>query len=427
MESAMKELKALKVVGRGAMGTVLLVQREGCEKPLALKAMSKSAMARNGDDGLRRAQIEKNILSRLDHPFLPTLFGHVETEKIMAWLVEYCPGGDLNSLRHRQTEKMFSESIIRFYAAEIVLALEHLHSLGIVYRDLKPENVLIQASGHVMLTDFDLSASLEVDHSSNQLDLAREADIPQESNYAQHRKRGLGRLNCVASFVNKKRKCPPSLGRSGTVQMSPVKRPACVSPTIDPAAAVPGRLNSFVGTEEYVSPEMLRATGHEFGVDWWALGILLYEMLYGYTPFKGSTRKETFYNILSKNPQFAGPWMPLRDLILRLLEKEPEKRLGFFYGSRHIKSHAFFRGVNWDSIHNVSRPPFIPCLLPLDDMMEIDGVDIEECVENLQTDIASKLNNSKHSSRSEDCREESRQNWVENLSRTREEDAYGVF
>jgi len=103
MKSPMKELKALKVVGRGAMGTVLLVQREGCEKPLALKAMSKSAMARNGDDGLRRAQFEKKILSHLDHPFLPTLFGHVEIEKIMAWLVEYFPGGNLNSLRHNIT------------------------------------------------------------------------------------------------------------------------------------------------------------------------------------------------------------------------------------------------------------------------------------------------------------------------------------
>jgi serine/threonine protein kinase len=103
MKSTMKELEDLKVVGRGAMGTVLLVQREGCEKSLALKAMSKYAIARNGDDGLRRAQFEKNILSRLDHPFLPTLFGHVETQKIMAWLVEYCPGGDLNSLRHNIT------------------------------------------------------------------------------------------------------------------------------------------------------------------------------------------------------------------------------------------------------------------------------------------------------------------------------------
>lgn len=425
MKTPMTELNAVKVVGRGAMGTVLLVQREGCDRPLALKAMSKSAMARNDGDGLRRAHIEKNILSRLDHPFLPTLFGHVETEKIMAWLVEYCPGGDLNTLRHRQTEKTFSESIIRFYAAEIVLALEHLHSLGIVYRDLKPENVLIQASGHVMLTDFDLSASLEVDHSSKQL--ASGSDIPQDSNFGGHQKRGLGRLNCFSSFLNKKTKCPSPLARSVTIRMPPVKRPACVSPAIDPAATVPGRLNSFVGTEEYVSPEMLRATGHGFAVDWWALGILLYEMLYGYTPFKGVNRKETFYNILIKEPQFTGPWMPLRDLILRLLEKEPEKRVGFSHGAHHIKSHAFFRGVNWDSIHKVSRPPFIPCLLPIDDMKEIEGVDIEECVENLQADMATKIDNYKQSSRSEDCREGSRQNWVERLSRAKEEDAHGVF
>lgn len=118
--------------------------------------------------------------------------------------------------------------------------------------------------------------------------------------------------------------------------------------------------NSFVGTEEYVAPEVVRGDGHEFAVDWWALGILAYEMLYGTTPFKGSNRKETFRNVLLKTPEFIGKRTVLTDLIERLLEKDPTKRLGYVRGACEIREHEFFRGVRWDLLTEVVRPPFIP-------------------------------------------------------------------
>lgn len=415
----MEELKAVKIVGRGAMGTVFLVKKEGCEKPLALKAMSKSAMAKKGDC-LRRAQIEKDILSRLDHPFLPSLFGHVETEKMMGWLVDYCPGGDLNALRHRQTEKMFSESIIRFYAAEIILALEHLHSLGIVYRDLKPENVLIQANGHIMLTDFDLSTRLSPSPPQQPED--EKSDNGEEM---RNKRRGFRRLDSVVSYLKRAASTKASAGkvaRSNSARVAPVVKKS-KPPTDEAATSSSGRLNSFVGTEEYVAPEVVRGTGHEFGVDWWALGVLLYEMSYAKTPFKGSNRKETFYNILVRDPLFMGPSTQLTDLIRRLLNKEPQYRLGVRNGAAEIRSHAFFRGLNWNAIQHVSRAPFVP---PSAATVHANGghVNIEDCVEKLQMDLAAaKL--SSHS-RSHDY-QEAPQNWVERLSRGKEGNAFGVF
>ncbi|KAH9303309.1 hypothetical protein KI387_014892 [Taxus chinensis] len=428
----MEQLEAVKVVGKGAMGTVFLVKKDGCDSPLALKAMSKSVMAKKGD-GLRRAQIEKDILSRLEHPFLPALVGHVETEKMMGWVVDYCPGGDLNALRHRQTEKTFSESIIRFYAAEIVLALEHLHGLGIVYRDLKPENVLIQSNGHIMLTDFDLSTRL----SPRRREEEKEEEEREDVEEIVTKRRPRGRVDSVVTYFKKAASTKQPVSNSARV--SPVLRKEkdkIASPTPSSSAtpsaststststsssslATSGRLNSFVGTEEYVSPEVVKGTGHEFAVDWWALGVLLYEMHYGNTPFKGANRKETFFNILVKNPQFMGPSTPLRDLIQRLLNKDPEKRLGSSSdGAAGVKKHSFFGGVIWEAVQHVYRTPFVPPLSAL----HTNGspIDIEECVEELQAGITS-------AKVSEDSNEAVPHNWLERLSRSREGNAFGVF
>lgn len=374
---SMAGLRPVKVVGRGAMGTVFLAQGQDCEKPaLAMKVMSKPIMEKKSD-GLKRARTEREILSGLRHPFLPELMGYVETDKIVAWVMDYCPGGDLNALRHRQAEKMFSESTIRFYAAEIVLALEHLHSLGVVYRDLKPENVLIQSNGHIMLTDFDLSTRLPPQGSLS----ADNVDQEQENEPSQQRA-SLGCLipkNCVIPQNAKSKKGR----RPNTARVSPVVKPRKgTSPNAaassSPTSSVCGqKLNSFVGTEEYVSPEMVKDAGHDFRVDWWALGILLYEMQYGKTPFKGATRKETFYKILVQNPEFMGPWTPLRDLILKLLEKEPEKRLA---SARNIKSHLFFRGLNWDAVPHIPRAPYVPPPVSHEDLSSLKTLDIEQYI-----------------------------------------------
>ncbi|GAB2225516.1 hypothetical protein Droror1_Dr00006311 [Drosera rotundifolia] len=154
-------LEVIGQVGRGAKGVVFHVHvADDGEEDLALKVVSKAVMRRKNSNGRRRVSFEQRVLRRIKHPLLPRLRGVLETKAVVGYAMDYCPGGDLNSVRRKQSEKTFSDDVIRFYAAELVLALEYLHSLGIIYRDLKPENILIQSNGHLMLVDFDLATQL---------------------------------------------------------------------------------------------------------------------------------------------------------------------------------------------------------------------------------------------------------------------------
>lgn len=355
-ELKLENLIAIKILGKGAMGTVFLVHDQSSDpsahSPFALKVVEKSTMITKLDAD-RRARWEITVLTRLSnpthHPFLPSLIGSLETDEFLAWAVPFCPGGDLNVLRYSQTDRVFSPSVIRFYLAEIVCALDHLHKMGIVYRDLKPENVLIQLSGHVTLTDFDLSRNLTP--RTVQTLISSDPEEPEPPVTKRRHRRNLSRLVTIVS--KKGGRGGGGLKKAKSARVSPVSRRK-------PSFTNGERSNSFVGTEEYVSPEVVRGDGHEFAVDWWAFGILTYEMLYGTTPFKGKNRKETFRNVLMKPPECIGKRTALTDLIERLLEKDPTKRLGYNRGASEIKEHVFFRGLQWDLLTEVLRPPFLP-------------------------------------------------------------------
>lgn len=276
---------------------------------------------------------------------------------------------DKNECRYTIDYKMVCHAfhylhLCRFYVAEVLLALEYLHMLGIVYRDLKPENVLVREDGHIMLSDFDLS------------------------------------LRCAVS---------PTLVKSASVETDPLRRnsafcvqPACIEPScIQPSCVVPttcfsprlfsskskkvrkpkyeignqvsplpeliaeptgARSMSFVGTHEYLAPEIIKGEGHGSAVDWWTFGIFLYELLFGKTPFKGSGNRATLFNVVGQPLRF--PDSPVvsfsaRDLIRGLLVKEPQHRLAYKRGATEIKQHPFFEGVNWALIRCAS-PPEIP-------------------------------------------------------------------
>ncbi|KAL9265809.1 Serine/threonine-protein kinase OXI1-like protein [Drosera capensis] len=336
------QLEVIGQVGRGAKGVVFHVRvaDDGEEEDLALKVVSKAAMRRKNSggnsNGRRRVSFEQRVLRRIKHPLLPRLRGVLETVEVVGYAMDYCPGGDLNSVRRKQT---FSDNVIRFYAAELVLTLEYLHSLGIVYRDLKPENILIQSNGHLMLVDFDLATQLP----------------PKSPSPAELSAHLLGRTKSPAKtqLITKLRQIYNRVISSEVSHPSSRVRPYKSRSTESDSS---GRSHSFVGTEEYVAPEMIIGQGHDFAIDWWCLGITLYEMLYGETPFKGLNRRETFYRILTKSLELDGEATPLRDLIRRLLEKEPQKRISL----EEIKRHDFFKGIDWDMILQLSRPPFIP-------------------------------------------------------------------
>ncbi|KAK6141871.1 hypothetical protein DH2020_024383 [Rehmannia glutinosa] len=361
----LKNLKVISALGRGAKGVVFLVQTENGEL-LALKAILRSsiekkkpASASNGNE-YRRICFERDVLASFHHPLLPKLHGVLKTDRIVGYAIDYCSGRDLNYLRKKQTEKMFSDDIIRFYAAELVLALEYLHNLGIVYRDLKPENVMVQENGHLMLVDFDLSTKL--------------APKSPET-------RSVSSISKPQIKPKKKKKfgCLFKRRDSGISPDDSVHREEQDSYSVSSESDSVEKSNSFVGTEEYVAPEIISGDGHDFSVDWWCLGVMLYEMLYGTTPFRGANRKETFYRIITKTPDLTGELTPLRDLIGKLLEKDPRKRISV----REIKGHEFFRAVDWDSITEMPRPPFIPELTDVEGMEGNKEIDVEKYVQGV--------------------------------------------
>ncbi|XP_010466291.1 PREDICTED: serine/threonine-protein kinase UCNL-like [Camelina sativa] len=367
-------IKALKILGKGATATVFLAHDDlvstssSSSSPFAVKLVHKSSAS-----SIRRARWEIEVLSRLSvnsnqNPFLPRLLASFESPGYFAWAVPYCSGGDLNVLLRRQNDGVFNSSVIRFYVAEIVCALEHLHTMGIAYRDLKPENILIQQSGHVTLTDFDLSRSLKKP--------TRPQFYQPDPELSIDRKKSLSFSRLISPAATESKNKTRLLKKTRSARVNPINRRKTSFSSGE-------RSNSFVGTDEYVSPEVIRGDGHDFAVDWWALGVLTYEMMYGETPFKGKSKKETFRNVLMKEPEFAGKPNDLTDLIRRLLVKDPDRRLGSHRGAAEVKEHAFFAGLRWDLLTEVSRPPFIP--LRDDGELTVGGFDIREHFEKLRT------------------------------------------
>ncbi|GJM86688.1 hypothetical protein PR202_ga02572 [Eleusine coracana subsp. coracana] len=309
----LSHFRLLKRLGCGDIGSVYLSELSGTKSYFAMKVMDKASLASRKK--LLRAQTEKEILQCLDHPFLPTLYTHFETDKFSCLVMEFCPGGDLHTLRQRQPGKHFSEQAVKFYVAEVLLALEYLHMLGIIYRDLKPENVLVREDGHIMLSDFDLS------------------------------------LRCAVS---------PTLIKSSNPDAEALRKNSQGPELIaEPSDA---RSMSFVGTHEYLAPEIIKGEGHGSAVDWWTFGIFLYELLFGKTPFKGSGNRATLFNVIGQPlrfPEYPVVSFSARDLIRGLLVKEPQQRLAYKRGATEIKQHPFFEGVNWALIRCAS-PPEVP-------------------------------------------------------------------
>ncbi|PPD68436.1 hypothetical protein GOBAR_DD34688 [Gossypium barbadense] len=335
----LKHFRPVKPLGSGDTGSVHLVELCGTGLYFAMKAMDKGVMLNRNK--VHRACAEREILDMLDHPFLPALYASFQIKTHICLITDYCPGGELFMLLDRQPTKVMKEDAVRFYAAEVVVALEYLHCQGIIYRDLKPENVLLQDNGHVALTDFDLS--------------------------------------CLTS-------CKPQL----LIPATDEKKKRQKSQQNPIFMAEPMRAsNSFVGTEEYIAPEIITGAGHTSAVDWWALGILLYEMLYGYTPFRGKTRQKTFANVLQKDlkfPKSIQVSLHAKQLMYRLLHRDPKNRLGAREGANEIKRHPFFKGVNWALVRWMT-PPELEVPISATETRKEEDKAMDPQLQDLQTNI----------------------------------------
>lgn len=237
--------------------------------------------------------------------------------------------------------------------------------MGIVYRDLKPENVLVREDGHIMLSDFDLSLKCDV--------------VPKLLfGHQKHVKSSTVLTSCAApmqpvlSCFSSSRKKKKVITTITEKVINGDELDDHDHQELDPelvAEPVNARSKSFVGTHEYLAPEVISGQGHGSEVDWWTLGVFLYEMLYGRTPFKGENNERTLINILKQPLTFPRirvsstreleEAVKVQDLISKLLVKNPKKRIGSLKGSVEIKRHEFFKGVNWALIRSV-RPPHVP-------------------------------------------------------------------
>ncbi|KAJ6727396.1 PROTEIN KINASE G11A-LIKE [Salix purpurea] len=350
------DLRFVHKLGSGDIGSVYLVElKEGNGCLFAAKVMDRKETANRNKES--RARIEREILEMLEHPFLPTLFATLDSPRWSCLLTEFCPGGDLHVLRQQQPDRRFEEAAVRFYASEVVAALEYLHMMGIVYRDLKPENVLVRSDGHIMLTDFDLSLKDDNSPSIAQIvsDQNQPTTSPSTSDYpsdtSQFATSSCILPNCIVPAVScfhHRRKRKKKLNQRGTLEI--------VAEPIDV------RSMSFVGTHEYLAPEIVSGEGHGNAVDWWTLGVFMFEMFYGVTPFKGMDHELTLANIVARALEFPKePSIPVfaKDLITQLLIKDPVRRLGSTMGATAIKHHHFFDGINW-ALLRCRPPPYIP-------------------------------------------------------------------
>ncbi|KAI0092772.1 Pkinase-domain-containing protein [Irpex rosettiformis] len=309
VEVSPSSFQKIKMLGRGDVGKVYLVREKKSGKLFAMKVLSKKEMIERKK--IKRALTEQEILATANHPFIVTLHHSFQSEQYLYFCMEYCMGGEFFRALQSRPGKCLSEDGSRFYAAEVTAALEYLHLMGFIYRDLKPENILLHQSGHIMLSDFDLAKQ-----SSERG--GKPATIHQEEN-------GIPLIDtrsCTADF----------------------------------------RTNSFVGTEEYIAPEVIQTSGHTSAVDWWTLGILIYEMIYATTPFKGVERNSTFHNIMNLTVRFRETpkvSSACKDVILRLLDKRETTRLGSKSGASEVKQHKWFAKINWGLLRN-TQPPIVP-------------------------------------------------------------------
>ncbi|KAK9802821.1 hypothetical protein WJX73_002029 [Symbiochloris irregularis] len=325
---ALSQMRRIRQLGSGDVGLVDLVELLDGGHRFAMKTLEKSEMLERNK--VQRVLAEAAILNAVDHPFLASLWGTIVTKTHLHFLMEACSGGELYALLTSQPNKRFPEFQAQFYAAEVLAALQYLHLHGVVYRDLKPENILLHGSGHVMLTDFDLSF--------NRGKTAVSLYKPIQS------------LPAIGSAPPKRQR-RRKLSAAGQLTKS-------WHVIAEPEA----RTNSFVGTEEYLAPEVITGVGHGAPVDWWSFGILLHELVYGRSPFRGSRREQTFSNIVKRPlvfPEDPPVSAACKDCISKLLHKVPNERLGAKLGAEEVLRHPFFDEIDFATLRS-RKPPYIP-------------------------------------------------------------------
>ena len=335
---SVRDFQPLTIIGKGAYGEVRLCRHvETCEI-VAMKKMKKAEMINKNQ--AKHIKAERDVLAKADNPWIVQLKFSFQDDQFLYLCMEYLPGGDLMTLLMRRD--VLPEPEARFYISEIIQAVKSVHELSYIHRDLKPDNVLIDQSGHIKLTDFGLCknsqpvftpsrpADSELSEPPDEVITHNESHHSRKLSYGQRKSRALA--------------------------------------------------YSTVGTPDYIAPEVFSQQGYDETVDWWSVGVILFEMLVGYPPFYSEDPAVTCQKIMHWRrtlhiPPEACLSREASDLIRRLI-RESSDRLGR-NGVEEICSHPFFEGWDWTNLRHM-RPPYVPEIRGDTDTRNFDKFEEEE-------------------------------------------------
>ncbi|XP_028605058.2 microtubule-associated serine/threonine-protein kinase 4 isoform X6 [Podarcis muralis] len=304
------DFETIKLISNGAYGAVYLVRYKETRQRFAMKKINKQNLILRNQ--IQQAFVERDILTFAENPFVVSMYCSFEARRHLCMVMEYVEGGDCATLMKNMGP--LPVDMARMYFAETVLALEYLHNYGIVHRDLKPDNLLVTSMGHIKLTDFGLSKVGLMSMTTNLYEGHIEKD--------------------AREFLDKQ----------------------------------------VCGTPEYIAPEVILRQGYGKPVDWWSMGIILYEFLVGCVPFFGDTPEELFGQVISDEINWPekdeAPPPDAQELITLLLRQNPLERLGTG-GAYEVKQHPFFQNLDWNSLLR-QKAEFIPQLESEDDTSYFD-------------------------------------------------------
>lgn len=318
-KQVIQDYESITIIGKGAFGEVRVCREKETKEIVAIKKLKKEDMIKKNQ--VIHVRTENLILRTIDSPYIIKLRASFQDPLYLYLVMDFLPGGDFMTLLIKKD--ILSEEDSRFYIAEMILCIEAVHKAGCIHRDLKPDNVLIGKDGHLKLSDFGLSKMNEGELFPLSADYSTKLD---DSN----------QLNSYREVSNKYKN-----NRKNRI-----------------------RAYSTVGTPDYIAPEVFGNKGYGQEVDWWSIGVILFEMLVGYAPFCSDTPSETCQKILKWEKYFhIPPESKLSNLAVHLIKSlvaPAEKRLGL-NGSQEIKAHPFFKGFDWENIKKM-KAPFIPAL-----------------------------------------------------------------
>eukprot|EP00041_Stephanoeca_diplocostata_P015199 m.288505 g.288505 ORF g.288505 m.288505 type:complete len:525 (+) comp19961_c0_seq3:216-1790(+) len=328
------DFDCMKTIGRGAFGEVKLVQKKDTGQIFAMKILRKADMLEK--EQVAHVKAERDVLVEADNTWVVRMYYSFQDNQNLYLVMEFLAGGDMMTMLIRYDT--FDEETTRFYIAETVMAIDAVHRLRFIHRDIKPDNLLLDHKGHIKLSDFGLCTGLKAAHRTEFYhDVKADGKQPHKDLDSKERLLTWRRNRRHMAF-------------------------------------------STVGTPDYIAPEVFSQQGYGSGCDWWSLGVIMFEMLVGYPPFCSNSPQETYRKVMAWKDTLVLPpeatISPEAEELIRLLCNDSKNRIGR-KGAEEIMAHPFLSGVDWDNLRN-QKAPIDPKVKSIDDTSNFEEIPEEQ-------------------------------------------------